>query len=584
MAAALASCELLSLTGVTSGCARRPPAAARDLSAAESAAWFEDATAACRLDFVHDAGPVGTYFFPQIMGSGAALFDYDGDGRLDVYLIHNGGPSGQRNKLFHQNEDATFSDVSADSGLDVAGYGMGVACGDIDNDGKVDLLLTEYGRTRLFLNRGGRFIDITEAAGISNRLWGTSAAFVDYDRDGWLDFVLVNYVNYDPGRSCFTPLGRADYCSPKTFEGTTAKLYRNLGRGAGVGDESATVTFSDETLSSGLGRLPGPGLGVVCVDFDGDRWPDIFIANDGRANHLWMNRRDGTFREEAALRGVAYNAMGSAEANMGIALGDVNGDGAFDIFVTHMMSETNTLWAGEPGSERGNFRDATVRCGLASGQSRATGFGTVFADFTHRGALDLAVVNGGVTLGVAATHIDPQLAPFWLEYAQHNGLFANDGRGEFRDVSQANPAFCATAAITRALVCGDVDNDGDLDLLTAAVAGRAKLYRNIAPKVGHWLGVRAIDSALGGRDAYGAEITVSAGGRRRSAWVNPGFSYLCSNDPRAHFGLGDKGEFDSLQIIWPDGTEERFAGGAADRYVTLQKGDGTRVEEGRHEK
>jgi hypothetical protein len=344
------------------------------------------------------------------------------------------------------------------------------------------------------------------------------------------------------------------------------------------------VKFSDETLSSGLGRLPTPGLGVVCVDFDGDRWPDIFIANDGRPNHLWMNRHDGTFREEAALRGVAYNAMGSAEANMGIALGDVNGDGAFDIFVTHMMSETNTLWAGEPGGERGNFRDATVRCRLASGQSRATGFGTVFADFTHRGVLDLALVNGGVTLGAAATGTDPQLATFWQEYAQRNVLFANDGSGAFRDVSKANAAFCATPAITRALVCGDVDNDGDLDLLTAAVAGRAKLYRNIAPKAGHWLGVRAIDPALGGRDAYGAEVTVLAGGRRRTAWVNPGYSYLCSNDPRAHFGLGESAQFGAVQIIWPDGTEERFPGGAADRYVTLRKGDGTRVEDGQLEK
>lgn len=577
MATVLASCELLSLTGVTSGCARRPPAAARDLSA-ESAPWFEDATAECGLDFVHDAGPLGTYFFPQIMGSGAALFDYDGDGRLDVYLIHNGGPNGQRNKLFRQNENATFSDVSAESGLDVAGYGMGVACADIDNDGKVDLLLTEYGRTRLFLNRGGRFIDITESAGISNRLWGTSAAFVDYDRDGWLDLVLVNYVNYDPGRSCFTPLGRADYCGPKTFEGTAAKLYRNLGTDRGGTDEAATVRFSDETLSSGLGRLPGPGLGVVCVDFDGDRWPDFFVANDGRPNHLWMNQRDGTFREEATLRGVAYNAVGGAEGNMGIALGDVNGDGAFDVFVTHLISETPTLWAGELGSARGNFRDATVRCGLASGQSRATGFGTVLADFVHRGVLDLAVVNGGVTLGVAAAGADPKLAPFWTEYAQRNALFVNDGRGAFRGVSQANAPFCATPAVTRTLVCGDIDNDGDLDLLTTAVAGRAKLYRNVAAKQGHWIGIRAVDSALGGRDAYGAEVTVSAGGRRRTAWINPGYSYLCSNDPRAHFGLGENGRLDDLAIIWPDGSEERFPGGATDRYITVQKGSGVAAE------
>ena len=526
-----------------------------------------------RLDFTHDPGPLGNYFFPQIMGSGAALFDYDGDGRLDIYLVHNAGPdSSSTNRLFQQRADGTFHDVSAGSGLDVAGFGMGVACGDVNNDGRVDLLLTEYGRARFFLNADGRFRDATAEAGIDNPLWGSSAAFVDYDRDGWLDLVLVNYVMYDPGRTCFNPLGRADYCSPKTFEGNVAKLYRNRG---GSAPGNGGVEFSDETLRSGFAPAPAPGLGVVCVDFDGDHWPDIFIANDGRPNHLWMNQRDGTFKEEAALRGVAYNAMGSAEANMGIALGDVDGDDVLDVYVTHLLTETNTLWCGEATPMRGVFRDYTVRSGLASPQWKATGFGAVLADFTHRGVLDLAIVNGGVTQGAKAIATERELAPFWAEYAQRNQLFSNDGAGNFRDVSEENAAFCGTSAVSRGLACGDLDNDGDLDLLTTAVGGRARIFQNVAAKTGHWFGARAIEPALGGRDACGAEITITAAGRARTRWANPGYSYLCSNDPRAHFGLGETATVESVRVVWPDGTEEMFPGGPADRYVTLRKGEGT---------
>ena len=403
-------------------------------------------------------------------------------------------------------------------------------------------------------------------------MWGTSVALVDYDRDGWLDVVVANYVKYDSGRSCFNPLGRIDYCDPKTFAGNVAKLYRNGGGSAAPG---GGVVFSDETLASGLVRASAPGLGVVCVDFDGDHWPDIFISNDGRPNHLWMNQRDGTFKEEAALRGVAYNAMGGAEANMGIALGDVDGDDLFDVYVTHLLNETNTLWCGEAAPARGVFRDQTVRSGLAAPGWRATGFGAVLADFTHRGALDLAVVNGGVTQGPRATATDPRLASFLGEYAQRDQLFANDGAGNFRDVSEQNAAFCGTAAVSRALACGDLDNDGDLDLLTTSVGGRARLFRNIAPKAGHWLGVRVVEPGLGGRDACGAEVTVTAGGRRRTRWANPGYSYLSSNDPRAHFGLGDAASVESIRVVWPDGLEETFPGGSADRYVTLRKGAGT---------
>jgi hypothetical protein len=311
---------------------------------------------------------------------------------------------------------------------------------------------------------------------------------------------------------------------------------------------------------------------VVCADFDGDRWPDLFVANDGAPNRLWINQHDGTFKDEALVRGVAYNGMGRAEANMGIALGDVEGDGLFAVFVTHLTEQTNTLWGQGP---RGIFQDHTARAGLASPGWRATGFGTVLGDFNHDGSVDLAIVNGRVGR-TKLVRVDPgataALGPYWSAYAERNQLFGNDGTGRFRDISGSNPAFCASPGVARGLAYGDVDGDGALDLLMTTVAGPARLFRNTAPQRGHWLMVRAIDPKLK-RDAYGAEVTVLAGGRRQRRWANPGSSYLCSNDPRVHFGLGTAERVESIDIVWPDGSDESFPGRTADQVVTLYKGE-----------
>jgi hypothetical protein len=509
-----------------------------------------------------------------MVGSGVALFDFDNDGRLDLYLVQNGGPdSHATNRLYRQTADGHFADVSKGSGLDVAGHGMGVAVGDVNNDGRPDVLLTEYGRVRLFQNNGdGTFTDVTKEAGLDNPLWGTSAAFLDYDRDGWLDLVIVNYVDFAPGRKCPGWDGTIDYCGPSAFDPKVARLYHNRGCDAA----GKWQGFEDVTVPSGLGRTPGPGLGVLCADFDGDRWPDILVANDGKPNHLWVNQHDGTFKEEAVQRGCAYNGMGQAEANMGIALGDVDGDGLFDLFVTHLSDEKHRLWKQGP---RGQFHDHTVAAGLTRPRWNGTGFGTVLADFDHDGFPDLALVNGRVRRdksfrpdadAVAA------LGPFWAQYADRNQLFANAGDGTFRDLSRANRPFCGSPAVGRGLAWGDLDGDGAVDLVVTSVAGPARVFRNVAPKKGHWLLVRALDPALH-RDAYGAEITVRAGARRWLGLVNPGSSYLCSNDPRAHFGLGPAAAVDALDVVWPDGTEESFPGGPADRVVVLRKGEGRRV-------
>jgi hypothetical protein len=554
------------------GCTRSAPKPSDDAPAAQEPPWFADVTEEVGLHFIHDPGPIGHFFMPQIMGSGAALFDYDNDGKLDIYLLQSGGPSSSsRNRLYHQETDGHFSDVSKGSGLDIAGYCTGVAVGDVNNDGWLDVVVTQYGGLKLFVNSSkGTFTDVSREAGLDSLLWGASASFVDYDRDGWLDLVVVNYVRYDATAPCYDGQGRRDYCHPRQFPGSVTRLYHNLGH-----QKNGLPRFEDVTDKAGLGRLVGPGLGVVCADFDGDGWPDIFVANDGQPNRLWINQRNGTFRDEAVSRGIAYDGMGSAPANMGVALGDVDGDGLFDIFVTHLTEETHTLWSQKP---RGIFRDRTVPAGLAVPGSRGTGFGTVLADFDHNGAIDTVVVNGRVARSkpVAAE----TLGPFWSQYAERNQLFANAGAGRFQDISASNNAFCGVPGVYRGLACGDVDGDGAPDLLVTALGGPARLFRNIAPKRGRGLMVRVVDPALR-RDAYGAEVTVRAGERRWARWVNPGYSYLCSNDPRAHFGLGSVEQVDAIDVRWPDGSRETFPGCRTDQRsnVVLSKGTGKPVRE-----
>jgi hypothetical protein len=567
-----------------------------DLSTAVQATsppWFTDVTRETGLDFVHDPGPTGSYFMPQIMGSGAALFDFDNDGRLDIYLLQNAGPeSGSTNRLYRQGSDGRFTDVSKGSGLDIAGFNMGVAIADVNNDGWPDVLLTQYGGLRLFLNNGnGTFTDVSKEAGLDSPLWGTSACFFDYDRDGWLDLIVVDYVDYD-GAVCPAVDGRQEYCNPKVFGGSVPKLYRNLGTTHGRGvrgegrerkDQKSALAprpspliprFEDVTLKAGLGRFASSGLGVVCADFDGDHWPDIFVANDVRPNWLFLNQHDGTFKEEAVSRGLAYNAMGRAQANMGIALGDVNGDGLFDLFITHLAEETNTLWVQGP---RGMFQDRTAAAGLTQTSWRGTGFGTVLADFDQDGALDLAIVNGRVSRPPPDSYAS---GFFWEPYAELNQLLIGDGQGRFRDLSLQNSPFCGTAGVYRGLACGDIDGDGALDLLVTETGGPARLYRNTVAGRGHWLLVRALDPALH-RDAYGAEITVEAGGRRWTRWLNPGYSYLCSNDVRAHFGLGSNEKIARVLVLWPDGAEEEFPGGKANRVMVLHKGQGKKLRQAR---
>jgi hypothetical protein len=532
-------------------------------------AWFEDVTDQVGLDFVHDAGPVNDRFFmPQIIGSGAALFDFDGDGRLDLYLLTNGGPgSRSTNRLYRNLPGGTFKDVTEGSGLGIGGYNMGVAIGDVNNDGRPDVLVTQYGGIRLFLNNGdGSFRDVSEEAGLRNPSWATSANFVDYDRDGWLDLVVVNYLEYDPSWPCGSASGTRDYCNPNTFQPTVTRLFRNLGSAGGA---TGAVKFRDVTVAAGLARAPGPGLGVYCADFNGDGWPDILVANDAWPNHLWINQKDGTFLEEGFSRGLAVDAMSQTHGNMGIAVGDVDNDGRFDVYITHLTSERNTLWLQKPA--RGVFQDRSATAGLLASNWRGTGFGTLMGDFDNDGWLDIAVVNGRVSRGTATPNAS--LGEHFKQYSERNQLFRNEGQGKFRDVSRGNSPLCGSPNVARGLACGDLDGDGALDLVVTSVGGRARIYRNKAPKRGHWLIVRALDPRLH-RDAYGAEIIVHAGAQFWLRLVNPGDSYLSSSDPRAHFGLGATEQVDVVEVRWPDGLAEVFSGGNVDRALTVRRGEG----------
>ena len=546
------------------GCAERGAAPeGHAATTAPAAPWFVERAAAAGLEAVNDPGPEGSYFMPQSMGNGAALIDFDQDGRLDLYLLNGAGPASTAvNRLLRQEADGRFRDVSAGSGVDVAGFGSGVAVGDVTNDGFPDLFVSEYGGLRLFINDGGgRFHDATVESGLAGRGWGSSASLVDYDRDGWLDLVVVNYVVYDAGSICYAHDGTRDFCAPAEFPSAPATLFRNTGRGA-------APRFEDVSAASGLAALPGAGLGVLCADFDGDGWDDIFVANDQQPNRLWINRHDGTFVDEAVVRGVALTVIGATAANMGVAWGDVDGDGLCDLFVTHLEMETHTLWKQGP---RGSFLDQSAAAGL-TGAERSTGFGTVLADFDLDGDLDLAWVNGRVFAGPPAP--PGAVPPFWRRYAQTNALLENDGAGRFRSIAADNRAFCGKANVARPLCAGDLDNDGDVDLVAGTTAGRVLLLENVAPRRGHWLTVRALDPALS-RDATGAVVTVTAGGRSWQRHLQPGSSYLSSHDPRAHFGIGDAETVDAVDVRWPDGIRERFPGGSGDRAIEVRRGEGT---------
>ena len=561
---------------------------------------FVDVTQAWGIDFQHAVGPLGTYFMPESVGTGGALFDYDGDGRLDLYLVQSGRSPGMEgelpnrtpfeSRLFRQSKNGVFEDVTQSSGLAGTGYGVGCAVGDIDNDGDPDLYVTRYDQDGMYLNNAnGSFTDITESCRIREHDWGTCAAFFDYNRDGLLDLIVVNYTA-DPTSGHSVACGFRDalvsYCGPRKFQPTVDRLYRNEGLQTDSNGRQ-TVKFTDVTEAAGLSEVKTFGFGVVCADFTGDGWPDIFVANDGAANRLWINQKNGTFTEEAAQRGCATNSHGVPEAGMGVALGDVNQDERLDLIVTHLSGERATLYLDKAD---GFFEDASDLSRIVKPTMRHTGWGTGLIDFNHDGELDFAVANGLVVpchSGFPAHGEDkfqvrrdviPDPVAFWRDYADQNLLLFGKGKGQFTEATAQGGDFCAAVASGRGLIHGDIDDDGDIDLVVTNCGGAAKLYRNDFAKSGHWLMVRAFDPRLK-RDAYGAEIRLYTTKRGvYLASINPGSSFLASNDSRVHFGLGENESYEKIVVKWPDGPVETsievFDGGKSNRHIELRRGSG----------
>ncbi len=502
---------------------------------------------------------------PEIMGPGVALFDYDGDGDLDILQLRMQSPDrpGQPapNRLFEQQADGTFR-VKV-TGLEDPSYAQGVAVGDVDADGDLDVYLVNYGHDALYLNDGaGMFHEATEQAGIQQEGWNSTAIFCDADGDADLDLFVVRYLDFAPGTECIGSAGIQDYCSPKVFPGLPDVLYINDGSGR----------FTDATASLGIvypddGRS-AKGLGVLCADLTGDGLVDFYVGNDRNANNLWVQGADGSFQDEAVIRGVAVNRFGKPEASMGLAFGDTDLDGSLDLFMTHLGGENNTLYAGSDGAF---YRDRTGEGGMAAVDWALTGFGTALADFDRDGDLDLVIGNGKVR------HGDPlpgaSLGDFWNLYAEPNLLFENDGTGRFLPALDLAGEFGMPIEITRGLAVGDLDLDGDLDLIIANGDNSLRLYRNDAPVEGsHWLSVLPV--FRNGVEAMGSRIIARFAGGQQMAVALRGGSYQSSRDPPVYFGLGAIEEVDRIEVVWPDGSTEEFPGGAVDRRLILRQGEG----------
>jgi hypothetical protein len=437
---------------------------------------------------------------------------------------------------------------------------MGVAVGDYDNDGYLDLYVTNFGRNILYHNNGnGTFTDVTNLAGVEDSHWSTSAAWLDFDGDGWLDLFVCNYVDFtvEGNRSCVSAAGEPDYCTPKAYHAVPSRLFRNLRNGR----------FEDVSDSSGINRSYGPALGVLSADFNVDGRPDIYVANDTAANLLWLNQGDGTFREAGLDNGVAYSVDGQPKAGMGITIGDVENSGGQILLVTNLTREGVTVFRRDVKDQ---FEDATSQFGLLQPTFGYTGFGTQWFDYDNDGWLDLFIANGAVTLlGNQGTKAS--------RYAQRNQLFHNEGGKRFGEISQLGGPSFQIAEVSRGAAFGDIDNDGAIDIIVTNNNGPVRLLRNQVGSKAHWLSLKLEAQKLN-RFAIGARAAVVRHGNK-TPWrqVRTDSSYLSANDMRVHFGLGDQAEIEAVIVEWPDRVQERFDGVKADRIVTLRQGTGKRV-------
>jgi enediyne biosynthesis protein E4 len=507
----------------------------------------------------------------ETTGTGAAFFDYDGDGWLDVFLANGttleGFPKGQEptNHLYHNKRDGTFEDVTAKAGVGAAGWGQGVCAGDYDNDGHEDLFVTYYGQNRLYYNRGdGTFEDVTAKAGVLDprTRWGTGCAFLDYDRDGKLDLLAANYIDLDLKTAPTPDSGLCKYkgvpvaCGPPGLTGGKNVLYRNRGDG----------TFEDVSARAGILKASGTyGLGVSTLDFDDDGWVDAYVANDSNPSTLYRNNRDGTFTDVAVVAGCAYSQDGKPQAGMGVAVGDYDRNGTMDIFKTNFAGDTSTLYANDG---EGFCEDRTFAGGIGI-NTRWLGWGVGFVDLDNDGWLDLFLVNG---------HVYPEVAQLKTEaaYRQRKVVYRSVGGTRFEDVTERLGPPATTPKAGRGSAFGDYDNDGDVDVVVNNVHDTPDLFRLQANPAHHWLSVKLVGTTSN-RSAIGARVRCTAGGVTQTGEVRGGGSYMSQNDLRVHFGLGMATGVDRLEVRWPGGLVEQWSDVAADRILTLREGSGRRI-------
>ncbi len=538
----------------------------RGADATSTTVTFRDIAPAAGVVFRHVNGASPAKHFAETMGSGGLFFDYDGDGWIDIFLVDGGSQADPaigrtaRHRLFRNRRNGSFEDVTAKSGIRHGGYGMGACAGDYDNDGRIDLYITNASANALYRNAGGgSFTDVTAAAGVGSTRWASSCGFLDFDRDGDLDIFVTNYVTMgkNANRVCRggTPAVRV-YCHPLNFEGTQNTLYRNNGKG----------TFTDVVAQAGIATFRGNGLGVAVADYDDDGLVDVFVANDAVPNFLFHNDGKGRFTETALGAGVAVATDGQARAGMGTMFGDYDGDGRVDLVVTNHETEMHSLFRNLGG---GLFADATVPSGVGPATVPYVGFGVVFFDYDNDSDLDLAEVNGHVIDNVAQVRNGGR-------YAQKRLLLQNTG-GRFRDVSaQSGPAFAAES-VGRTLASGDIDNDGDLDLLVTNNGGRAELLRNDGGNRANGLLIR-LAGEKSNRDGIGARLRItlgtSGGTRTLVRDVASGGSYQGQNDLRVHVGLGDRTRAERIEIRWPSGLVEQITDVPANQIITVREGQG----------
>jgi hypothetical protein len=522
--------------------------------------WFEEVALESGIEFSHVSGQQGDEFLlPESLCGGAALFDMDGDGDLDAYLIQSGdlrasGAGQPGNRLFRNAGDGTFTDVTEGSGADDREYGMGVAVGDYDDDGDLDLYVTNVGRNALLMNDGaGRFTDVTDAAGVGGTAWSAGCAFVDYDRDGDLDLYVANYLRWsiETEKRCPGEGGRPDYCAPQSYRRPEPdSLYRNNGDG----------TFTDVSVVAGLESAYGNGLGVVTADLTGDGLVDIFVANDGMLNQLWKNNGDGTFTNIATQAGVANDAHGTTKAGMGVDITDVDDDGDFDVLVVNLTAQTDSFFR----NEGGYFSDDTAMLGLTNESRKYTRWGVTFTDFDHDGLLDLYQTNGRVARPPGGASGDP--------YAEENLLYRGQVDGRFAVVSPSGGTANPLIAASRGTAFGDIDNDGDIDVLVCNRDGPAHLLKNVIGD-GSRSVILAVVDQLDLAD-LNASVTCRLGSRTIRRPVRAAYSYCASNDPRVHIGLGESDGVKDVVVQWSDGTTESFGDIAAGSRMTLRRGEG----------